>query len=243
MESSTTAWVNKEFRDIDFNDKRLDHRFKEIMTRRANHCGKSLSSSFEQWKEIKASYRFFSNSKVTAEKMLKPHIEHTITRIKEHPKVLLIQDSCYLDYNNREKTEGLDLTFRSKLSTESKGLILHNTLALSVEGTPLGIVDQRFIDRKSFHGKNHEESRKIRNWNRPIEEKESIRWIDVVKKSHSLDFCKTEIIHVADRECDFYEFFRDAAEIKESVLIRASKNRSINKTALRFLVWRLNFKI
>ena len=233
MESSTAAWVNKEFSNVDFNDKRLDHRFKEIMARLANHCSKTLSSSFEQWKDIKASYRFFSNSKVTAEKMLTPHIEHTITRIKEHQKVLLIQDSCYLDYNNRGKTEGLDLTFRSKLSTESKGLILHNTLALSIEGTPLGIADQRFIERKSFHGENHEESRKIRNWNRPIEEKESIRWIDVVKKSHTLDFDKTEIIHVADRECDIYEFFRDAGKIRENVLIRASKNRSINKTYRR----------
>lgn len=221
--------MHSEFASIDLGDERLNRRFKLIVTRLAKHCGKTLASSFNQWKEIKASYRFFANAKIKENDMLSPHIEQTVARIKEHDTVLLLQDSTYLDYNNRPKTQGLDVTFRSKLSTASEGLILHNTLAVTDEGFPLGLLDQRFIERKSFHGKNHHEQRKIRHWNRPIEEKESIRWINVIRKCHRFDFGQTQIIHVADRECDMYEFFRDAATLGENVLVRASKNRSINK--------------
>ncbi len=175
----------------------------------------------------------FANPKVKESQMLAPHIEQTVSRIREHDTVLLLQDTTYLDYNNRPKTQGLDLTFRSKLSTESEGLLLHNTLAVTDEGAPLGLLDQTFIDRKLFHGDNHYEGRKARYWNRPVEEKESIRWINVVRKLHRFDFGPTKTVHVADRECDIYEFFRDATDLGEHVLVRASKNRSINKRVRR----------
>lgn len=229
MPCSASAWVEREFDSLALGDERLNQRFRIIATQLARHCGKTLASSFGQWKLIKASYRFFANPKVNEQAMLAPHVEQTVERVKQHDTVLLLQDSTYLDYNNRPRTQGLDLTFRSKLSKNSKGLILHNTLAVTVKGVPLGLVDQRFIDRKTFSGDNHEEKCAIRNWNRRIEEKESVRWINVVEKSHEIDFGQTRIIHVADRECDLYEFYRDAAALGENILIRAAKNRSINK--------------
>ncbi len=229
MSCSASAWVYKEFGSIDLGDERLNQRFKIIATQLTRHCGKTLASSFRQWKMIKASYRFFANPKVNVMEILAPHVEQTVARIKAHDTVLLLQDSTYLDYNNRPKTEGLDLTFRSKLSTASQGLILHNTLAVTDAGIPLGLVDQRFIERQSFIGNNHKESRQSRHWNRPANEKESIRWINVVEKTHQIDCGRAHVVHIADRECDQYEFFRDAVQMKEDVLIRAARNRSINK--------------
>ena len=127
MSCSASAWVHHEFSRIDLGDKRLNQRFKIIATQLARHCGKTLASSFGQWKMIKASYRFFANPKVHEMEILAPHVEQTVARIQTHDTVLLLQDTTYLDYNNRPKTEGLDLTFRSKLSTASQGLLLHNT--------------------------------------------------------------------------------------------------------------------
>ena len=161
--------------------------------------------------------------------MLTPHIEQTVQRIREHDTVLILQDSTYLDYNNRPKTQDLDLTFRSKLNKASRGLILHNTLAVSEDGLPLGLLDQRFIKRRSFSGNSYSEKRKNRDWNRAVAEKESARWLDVVKHCHELDLNRTRSVHIADRECDMYEFYRDAAELGENVLVRAARNRSINK--------------
>jgi len=229
MESSASSWIRSEFDSLDLGDERLNRRFRLIITQLAKHCGKTIASSFDQWKAIKASYRFFDNPNVKEQRMLAPHIEQTIQRVKAHGTVLLLQDSTYLDYNNRPKTKGLDLTFRSKLSTQSEGLILHNTLAVTGDGMPLGLLDQRFIERKAFSGLTSVDRRKIRHWNRPVKEKESIRWINVMQKCHQMDFDGAQTVHVADRECDMYEFYRDAAALGEKVLIRAARNRAINK--------------
>ena len=84
--------------------------------------------------------------------MLAPHIASSERRIRDQPIALLLQDSTYLDYSSRKKTADLDLiTQRCKHANASKGLILHNTLAVTVEGLPLGIIDQRFVDRKVFY--------------------------------------------------------------------------------------------
>jgi len=64
--------------------------------------------------------------------------------------------------------------------------MLHNTLAVSDKGIPLGLINQEFIDRKKFIAENLAEGRKIRNWNKPIWEKESQRWINTVVKTAAI---------------------------------------------------------
>ena len=193
MNNSCSVWVEREFAGVDLGDAWLNRRFKMIMTRLARQCGKTLASSFRQWKAIKAGYRFFANPHVKESAMLAPHIDQTVERLKAHDTVLVLQDSTYLDYNNRPNTQGLDFTFRSKFSKVSKGVILHNTLAMTDTGLPLGLLDQRFIDRKSFNGRNHAEMRQNRHWNRPVEEKESLRWIDVLQHCHALEVGQTRL--------------------------------------------------
>jgi len=199
MSESVTRWIENEFSRLDFGDIRLENRFRQIITDLSHVCDQTISSSLSTWAKIKACYRFLANPKVSMAMMLAPHIQSSLERIAKQETVLLLQDSTYLDYNNRPGTSGLDLTFRSKLSKASTGLILHNTLAVNTKGIPLGLLDQRFIDRKSFSGRNFEEKRRIRSWNRPVSQKESARWINVVKKCHQIELgTGTKTIHVAD---------------------------------------------
>jgi len=231
MECSVKNWINKEFVNISFGDLRLEIRFKKVMEGFTKRIGKNISSAFDSWKQIKAGYRFLSNPKVQICKILSPHRNSTIERINEHKKVLLIQDTTYFDFNNRKKTKNLDLVGRGK-KQEIKGLILHNTFALTTQGLPLGLVDQQFTNRKSFHSDNSKASRKLAYWKNPIEKKESFRWVQAIKKCHNLNL-NAETIHMADREGDIYELYRDCADFNEKFLIRAKINRSINKEKRR----------
>ncbi|ODS23296.1 hypothetical protein AB835_09755 [Candidatus Endobugula sertula] len=81
--------------------------------------------------------------------------------------------------------------------------MLHNTLALSTKGIPLGLVNQSHTDRKQRYEGRHEEKRQRRHWNSNVSDKENLRWITGVEESQDLDVGNTEIIHIADRECDF----------------------------------------
>ena len=235
MMKAQNAWVVEEFSQVDLGDSRLNDRFRSIILDLSRHCSKTLASSFDGWSKIKASYRFFSNPKVKEQAMLAPHIASSERRIRDQPIALLLQDSTYLDYSSRKKTADLDLiTQRCKHANASKGLILHNTLAVTVEGLPLGIIDQRFVDRKVFYNEDVDDYKNSgRHRKLGIESKESARWIDVLKTVQKMNFGSTKIVHVADRECDIYEFFRDAKSLKQDVLIRASRNRAIDKKSRR----------
>ncbi|MEJ2622101.1 MAG: hypothetical protein P8163_18155 [Candidatus Thiodiazotropha sp.] len=96
----------------------------------------------------------------------------------------------------------------------------HQSGSSAIEGIPLG----KQLQEGTRKGK-----RQRRHLNNNVSEKENQRWITEVEESQSLDVGNTEVIHIADRECDFYEFFRDASALGDHVLIRAARNRSINK--------------
>lgn len=96
---------------------------------------------------------------------------------------------------------------------------------------PLGILGQKFVDRKTF--KENGRLTKQQYQRLPIEKKESIKWIELIKECTAYDFGKTQTIHVADREGDIYELYRDCLDWNENFLIRASHNRTINKKSRR----------
>lgn len=231
MESSITHWVETEFNAINFSDKRLDKRFKSILTEFAKKSEANIASTFNSWANTKACYRFLKNNKVNESLISALHQEKTVERINAllppSQPVLFIQDTTYIDYDKHTKTSHLDYMIRCPRSTKiARGLLLHNTFALSIQGVPLGLIDQQFIERKKFHGPH---PRQLRYWNNPIEEKESFRWIQTIKKCHDLAIHHRPIIHVTDREGDIYELYRDAVELPEQFIIRARINRPINK--------------
>lgn len=212
--------LSREFESVNFGDKRLDKRLKDISKGLALKSHANISSAFSTWKEIKGAYRLLNNDLVSPEKILAPHIIETVERCNHQSIVLAVQDTTFLDFVNRPKTCDLDLLQRkSKGSSGATGLILHNMLALDTHGNPLGLLNQEFVDRKTFR----QESLK----SLPLEKKESFRW---VKNLHleTLKNLTPKVIHVADREADFFQFFEAALAAKESFVIRANVNRSID---------------
>lgn len=233
MGSVTDDWVSTEFDRVDFGDERLNKRFRSLVIDLLGRCGNTLASSFGSWSKIKASYRFFANPRVTYSSMLEPHIAASVSRLRNCSTALVLQDTTYFDFSARKQAKGLDLVHRGSHGVVSKGLMLHNTLAVTTEGIPLGILDQRFIDRKSLRKNGIEVGRGGDHREEPVKKKESQRWIDVIRACHDFDVGDCRMVHVCDREGDFYELFRDATSIGEHILIRASRNRAINKEKRR----------
>jgi hypothetical protein len=66
------------------------------------------------WAETKATYRFITNPRVTAERILGPHKEATASRMKEHPVVLAVQDTTELNYTSHEALEDIGFLARKR---------------------------------------------------------------------------------------------------------------------------------
>lgn len=63
-------WVTGELATVDFSDKRLDKRMRNILDRVGSKPGASLPAACKGWDETFGAYRFFNNGKVTEQKVL-----------------------------------------------------------------------------------------------------------------------------------------------------------------------------
>lgn len=221
-------WIEQEFATAELGDKRLNQRMKLIMKRLIETPMLSIKSSFRGWAEVMAAYRFFNNSKTRVETILEPHRDATLLRVKEHKRVLLVQDTTELDYSLKKRLEGT-----GPLSTvDRQGFFAHNHLVITPERLTLGVWNTNIYARdEKEHGKAAERA------NKPIKEKESYRWLEGY-----LDACAlaeaapdTEVISCSDREGDIYEVFAEwqkrltEGKIAAPWLVRCNQNRRLSK--------------
>jgi hypothetical protein len=165
------SWADSEFQDASFGDDRLRQRAIRVCERLAEHPSESIPVACCGRAEVEAAYRFFSNDKVTAARVLGPHHDASLRRLAAHPVVLCVQDTTELDYTGKQ-TAGLGpLNYAA-----TNGLYLHVTTALTPQRQALGIVAQEFFvhDRACF---GQATKRAIGYYARPIDEKESGRWL------------------------------------------------------------------
>lgn len=172
--------------------------------------------------KTKAAYRFFEEKSNTMDKILTSHVEATVGRIQKEKVVLAVQDTTVLNYSTHPVTQGLGLIGSSP--DGAIGLMVHDTMAFNMEGTPLGLVDvQCWVRPAEDFGKRH-----LRR-QRCIEQKESVKWLKSFTATAQVQRQCPEamIVSVGDREADIYELFELALRDPEGpkLLVRAERDR------------------
>lgn len=104
------------------------------------------------------------------------------------------------------------------------GISMHSSLALTLEGVPLGLTAIKFWTRDKFKGANALK-KKINPTRVPIEKKESIRWLENLRQSTALLNAPSRCIHIGDRESDIYELFCTAQKLGTHFLLRTCVDR------------------
>lgn len=201
-EEDVESWAAQEMLTANLGDERLNRRVGMILRRLAEHPEGSLPSAFQSWGETQAAYRFFSNEKATAERVLEPHRDATLKRAQQFPVVLCVQDTTELDYTSTPQVQGLGpLTYGASI-----GLYIHPTLAITPDRVCLGALDlwTWVRDSEDHGGKNRQHRLK-----RSLEEKESVRWVEGYRRVDDLQSTlpQTQLVYVADRDSDLFELF------------------------------------
>lgn len=214
-------WAEEEFGRARLFDERLKNRLYFLADEFYNKPQASIPEACGERSQTVAAYRFFKNKKVSMDVILTPHTEATIARIKEHRVVLAPQDTTTLNYNRRV-TEGLGPI--NTVKDKTVGLLLHDTLAFSEEGTPLGVLDAQCWARDP-----KEKGKKYKRSQRPIEEKESIKWLRSYEKVSAVQkLCPdTMLVSMGDREADIFELFQLATKDPQGpkIVIRLDRYR------------------
>ena len=240
LREQVDVWCLHEFSEVDFGDERLNQRFIRVANRLLNKPMSSINEACGSWKESKAAYRLFDNEKVRGDEILSAHQGRTLERMQECKRVLVVQDTCFLNYNSHFSTTGLGpIGIRGGASRQSQGLVLHSAFALDPTdgGRPLGVLDQLLWARtpRQAPAKNKTQEKKARANKRgrilsqtPFEEKESYKWVQLLLSTRELVPETIELIHVCDREADITEFIQNAEEHGARVLVRATHDRSLD---------------
>ena len=216
--SNISTWVENEFKNINISDPRLYKRFFKVATDLAERPSDSINSASVDWASTKAAYRFFDNANFSSSKVLSPHFLATAWRCKPYDKIIIAQDTSYIDFMKHKKTTGLGHNSKTRGGKPVNGLCMHAGLALSPTGLPLGLLYNKLWKRKE--GRITKKQRDTL----PIHLKESHRWLECGMKAKELLKDK-QVIVVSDREGDIYEAFEKAYERDYEVVIRCQHNR------------------
>ena len=226
------SWAADEFADVRLGDKRLDARLVKLCDTFSEAPESPINQACTNWAETKAAYRFFQNENVEIDELLTAHRHKTAQRAKKHKMVLAVQDTSYFVYTSHPKTEGLGKISLKKgkhvKKIYSNGLMVHTCLALTTEGLPLGLLDQKIFARKLRSKKMRTGRGSKPHDDLPVEEKESYRWLEALNTTNEVRG-DTQIITVCDREADLYDFFKLSHQLGSPVLVRANADRTINR--------------
>jgi hypothetical protein len=223
-------WVIDEMQDVDLKDKRLNDRLCDVLSQLGGHPTASIPAACGGHAEMAAAYRLFDNKKVHFENVLQPHVEATRRRIVAQPVVVLAQDTTEIDLTRPEQ----QVAGAGPLDSGSRrGMFLHLMHAFTPDGTPLGTVHADVWTRDDEPPPSKSE-RSAKRKQTPIEEKESQRWIDMLRRARDTArrAPETRVICVADSEADIYELLVEAqAEPREvEWIVRACQNRAVAET-------------
>jgi hypothetical protein len=220
------GWAQQEFGDCELGDPRRTRRLVKMVSEQAAQPSGSYSQAIGGNRHaLKGYYRFLNSGRaeLNLEGLLQTHRTQTIRRMKREATVLIVQDTMELNFSTRSACEGLGCLGTNQTGAQSRGLDLHSCLAVGESGLPLGVLRLHGYAPEPAQGKDP---------HRPIEEKESYRWLAAYQ-----DAClvaalipETRVLNVTDREGDMFELFdlrRRQTRRKAELLVRANYDRCL----------------
>jgi hypothetical protein len=227
------SWIDGEIDGAGFGDARLGERLRKLMERLDSAMGQPIPLACEDWANTKAAYRFLSNASVNEEPILSGHFQATARRAAAGKGLILVlQDTTEFVYQ-RANPESIGFTKHVNSGRDKEGrwrqhklcgVLMHASLAITLEGLPLGLTAARFWTRAQFKGtlalKRHVNPTRV-----PIESKESMRWLENMRASTTLLGDPARLVHIGDRENDIYEFFCATQELGTHFVVRTCVNR------------------
>lgn len=228
------SWVDTELADCDFRDERLGKRFRTLLEQLSSSPGDSIPLVCQDWANTKAAYRFLDNDRVSEADILGGHFQATRDRAASTTEpILVLHDTTEFSYKRENgATVGLLrktplFRCRDKRRTQFTvcGILMHSSLAITTEGLPLGLAAIKFWTRAKFQGAQALRKKCINATRVPIEQKESMRWLENLRQSSALLADPKRCVHIGDRESDIYELFSAAQDAGTHFLVRTCVDR------------------
>lgn len=219
---SVGQWAEEIHASTRLPDARLHRRLVNITKTLACFPTDSLPHACADWAETKAVYRFIENDRLAPEDLHNGLPESTAQCCAGLKIVYSIQDTTDLVFPAACHAEDLGPINDSP----SRGAFLHTALGVAPDGLPLGILHIHSWCRKDDGKRARDRA------NLPIEQKESVRWLNAMRGAHQAiaklpPELRPVLCHVGDREIDIHEVFALAEQQGDMVVARWARERRI----------------
>lgn len=216
-------WVEEELQEVRLPNLAKKKRAMSIMRDFFASPASSIPTACNTGAKLKGAYRFFGDERVKPSDILYSHRKQILKRAKDYEVVLSVNDTTSMNLSTHVATEGLGCLSTGK---GENGYLLHDTVVFSTTGIPLGVLDaQTWARDPEEHGK------KAKRNERPIEEKESYKWLKSLQATAAAmkEASGVQWVSVGDREADIYELFELASQQSVSFLVRSFHNRRVSE--------------
>jgi hypothetical protein len=219
------TWTEEEFGRSDLGDARLEERLRIVSADFFARPSMSLPQACGSRARTKAAYRLLDHPRVNLQSVLQSHYDATARRAATQPVILAVQDTTWLNYSAHPATELLGPICDKEGVI---GMLVHDTMAYNVEGTPLGLIDVQCWTRDP-----DDKGRREHRYELEVGQKESAKWLVSYRAAARLqEQCpRAMVVSLGDREADLYELFVEAAArpCGPRILVRAQQERVVQK--------------
>jgi hypothetical protein len=225
--SSTTAsfdsqrWAIEQFGRCKLGDVRRTKRLIDYAARQVQDPqGSTYRACQGDGAAVEGAYGLLENDEVLPEAIEEGVFRAAADAAAKCELVLAVQDTTSVTYPHSVAEEFGDVG--SVGPHKSQGLWVHSTLMVDADrADPLGLIDQsRWIRERNRSGK------ATRN-QRPYEDKESFKWQQAAEQMTERLHRTDNVVTVADREADVFEFMQYQLEHELRFVVRAFQNRPL----------------
>lgn len=213
------SWMQTELDHLSVGDRRRKERFESIVQTFVAHPNASVAQATNSWYETKATYNFWSSPHVSPSQLTEAIGRGAVERARAHETILCLQDTTNICFAS-SGASGLGYLDHGR----GKGIMAHSSFLVSPAGVPVGVLDQHLWVRPP-----QQMGKAKRRSQRPIEEKESYRWIQGLEGAQRQLEGTCRVVSIADRESDIFELLATPRPAHSEWLIRACHNRRLVK--------------
>src|SRR5258705_12507385 len=210
------SWARTEMAGVEVWDQRcrgsLERICEQVLARPEESFSAACGSGLRQ-----AGSRSVGAPQMSVEKMLAGHVEQTAQRCQAHAEVIVAQDTTDVNYTTHKGATGLGPI---NGNPDSRGVLLHTALALTVEGVPLGLLSQEswVRDPATFGTAAQRRTRRVA-------EKESQKWLTGLQRVAVALPAGPCVVLVQDREAGVFAFLATPRPAHMALVVRVCQPR------------------
>lgn len=205
------------FEDLSLGDQRRERRTRSAARKLATNRGQTLPAKMGSPDELHAFYRLMDCDEVTHDEFVQCARKATYRKMQGCDVVLLASDTSTLDYSGLHANAGLG----SVGDGNGRGVLAHNTLAVTPEGETLGLANQILHTRDA-----PSDAKRPKSQTAADPKLESRLWRNAVAElPEAPEGCA--VVDVCDRGADITEFLAHEHAFGRNFLVRSQHNRKV----------------